>query len=187
VNLSGIVEIPGDVQLSFISAHGTRGPVRPSISGSIDLEGDGANGQPLPGLDYKKRGLGKSELEQLVSAFNTQYPNQAAATPCSAAAPFRPCTVRNQVIPTLTLPASFSFGDNFHSQDIRVTKIFRFRERYKLNVFVEAFNVFNIANLGGYSFDLRNTAAFGVPTSRAGQVFGTGGPRAFQFGSRFSF
>jgi len=68
-----------------------------------------------------------------------------------------------------------------------VTKIFLFKERYKLNVFAEGFNLFNIANLGGISNSLNNPAAFGVPTSRAGQVFGSGGPRAVQLGSRFSF
>ena len=46
---------------------------------------------------------------------------------------------------------------------------------------------FNIANLGGHSFTLNNTAAFGQPTSRAGQNFGSGGPRALQLGARVSF
>jgi hypothetical protein len=49
------------------------------------------------------------------------------------------------------------------------------------------FNVFNIANLGGYSFNLNNTATFGQPTQRASQVFGSGGPRALQIGGRVSF
>jgi hypothetical protein len=49
------------------------------------------------------------------------------------------------------------------------------------------FNVFNVANLGGYSFNLSNTATFGQPTNRASQVFGSGGPRALQLGTRFSF
>ena len=56
-----------------------------------------------------------------------------------------------------------------------------------LAVIGEIFNLFNIANLGGYSGTLNNPAAFGQPTSRASQVFGSGGPRAIQLAARFSF
>lgn len=38
----------------------------------------------------------------------------------------------------------------------------------------------------GYSGDLAS-AGFGQPTSRATQVFGSGGPRAFQLAMRVSF
>jgi len=50
----------------------------------------------------------------------------------------------------------------------------------------EVFNIFNIANLSGYSGDL-SSATFGQPTSRASNVFGSGGPCAFQFALRLSF
>ena len=56
-----------------------------------------------------------------------------------------------------------------------------------LLVFGEVFNVLNIANLSGYSGNLQQPAAFGQPTSRATQIFGSGGPRAFQFGVRLAF
>jgi hypothetical protein len=53
------------------------------------------------------------------------------------------------------------------------------------------FNVLNYANLGGYSFNVdtvsSNAFSFGQPTTRAGQVFGSGGPRALQIGGRFQF
>jgi len=68
-----------------------------------------------------------------------------------------------------------------------VTKSFTWKDRYKLSVFAEMFNVFNIANLGGYSGTLNNPATFGQPTQRASQVFGSGGPRALQIGARVSF
>jgi len=48
------------------------------------------------------------------------------------------------------------------------------------------FNLFNVANLTGYSGVL-NQLGYGQPTARAGQVFGTGGPRAFQFATRLEF
>jgi hypothetical protein len=70
---------------------------------------------------------------------------------------------------------------------MRVTKTFNLREQTKLGVFVEVFNVFNVANLGGFSYNLSNTTTFGQATNRASQVFGSGGPRAFQVGGRFTF
>jgi len=48
--------------------------------------------------------------------------------------------------------------------------------------------VFNISNLSGFNFNLGTSpSTFGVPTQRAGQVFGSAGPRAVQVGGRFSF
>lgn len=178
LNVSGIVDLPLKFQLSFISSMGTRGAYRPQV-GSVDLDGDGLDTAFLPGWNVPDRKPTKERLESAVAAWNAAYPDLPNGQ--------RPRTPRNQTIPKLTLPANYSFGDNFSSQDIRLTKTFLFKERYKLNVFAEGFNIFNIANLGGISNSLNNPAAFGVPTSRAGQVFGSGGPRAFQLGGRFSF
>lgn len=50
----------------------------------------------------------------------------------------------------------------------------------------EVFNLYNKANLSGYSGDL-TSATFGQPTSRTTQAFGSGGPRAFQLAMRVSF
>jgi hypothetical protein len=69
------------------------------------------------------------------------------------------------------------------------------RERYKLLITGQAFNLFNISNPGGYSFtlDTKNanpalqTFAFGQATSGAAQTFRSGGPRAFQLAARISF
>jgi hypothetical protein len=61
-----------------------------------------------------------------------------------------------------------------------------FAERWRLRIIGEVFNMYNAANLSGYSNDL-TTPAFGQPTARFTQLFGSGGPRAFQFAARFSF
>jgi hypothetical protein len=109
-----------------------------------------------------------------VAAFNQQYAGTRDA--------------RNQAIAAVTLPAEYQLGDSFSSQDLRVTKTFNLGgQQTKLAVFAEVFNVFNVANLGGYSYNLSNTATFGQPTTRASQVFGSGGPRAFQLGGRLTF
>lgn len=177
LNVSGIVDLPWRFQVSFISSIGTRGPYRPSVSG-VDLDGDGLDTSFLPGWTVPDRKPSREKLEAAVAAWNAAYPDLPNGQ--------RPRTSRNQVIPKLALPATYSFGENFFSQDLRATKTFAFTERYRLAVFGEAFNIFNIANLGGISSTVNN-AGFGVPTSRAGQVFGSGGPRAFQLGARFSF
>lgn len=185
LNVSGLVDLPWGFQLGVISAMSSRGPLTPSIA-NIDLDGDGTSSTPLPGVDFNcfNRGCGKDDLAQAVAAWNTTYAGKRDA--------------QNRLIPTLALPqgqtinnvvmpSNYEFGDWFSSQDIRLTKSFTFKERYKFSVFGEMFNIFNIANLGGYSFNLNNTQTFGQPTSRAGQVFGSGGPRALQVGGRFSF
>ena len=80
-------------------------------------------------------------------------------------------------------------------------------ERFGRAVLAEMFNAFNIANLTGFSSNLDQGAAgsvcqqgsiapgsagaiscsYGQATQRAGQTFGSAGPRAVQIGVRFSF
>ena len=86
----------------------------------------------------------------------------------------------------MTLPVSFDIDDSFSSQDLRVTRMFRYRERFEWQVFGEVFNLFNIANLSGYVDNLL-APGFGQPSARFSSIFGTGGPRSFQLGSRISF
>jgi hypothetical protein len=174
LNLSALFDLPGNIQIGIISAMSSKSPVMPTIA-NVDLDGDGTTTTPIPGVDYNcfNRGCNADDLAQAVAAFNSQYAGQRDA--------------RGQLIAPLALPASFELGDAFSSQDIRVTKTFNLRSDVKLGVFAEVFNVFNVANLGGYAYNLSNTATFGQPTTRASQVFGSGGPRAVQIGGRFTF
>lgn len=181
--LSGIAELPWGFQLGLISSFSGVGPVMPSIAG-VDLTGSGITTTPIPGIPYNgiNRGYGKDDLAKAVAAWNTKYPEGSV-------------DARGQAIPQLVLPPNYSLGHTFNSQDIRLTKSFTFKERYKVSVFAEMFNIFNVANLGGYNFSIDavapagtpQTFAFGQPTNRAGQVFGSGGPRAVQLGARFQF
>jgi len=84
------------------------------------------------------------------------------------------------------LPEKFSSGDSFLTQDVRLTKTIRISERLRLSLIGEVFNLFNVANLTGFS-GLLNQPNYGLPSSRAAQVFGTGGSRAIQFAARFVF
>jgi len=118
------------------------------------------------------RGLGKADLARLVNQFDQTYPGTRDA--------------QGGVIPRITLPASYSLDHNFHALDLRVSRTFVFRERWQLSLVGEAFNLYNAANLSGYSTDL-TSPAFGQPSARFTQLFGSGGPRAFQLAGRFTF
>ncbi len=174
LTVSAIATLPWGIDLGLISSTSTKGPLMAFVS-NVDLTGSGVSTTPIPGVPFNSfnRGSTKADLEKAVTNWNSTYAGKKDA--------------RGQDIPSLTLPGSYSFGRAFNSQDLRVTKKFTFKERYTFSAFVEGFNLFNYANLGGYSFNLNNTASFGQPTQRAGQVFGSGGPRAFQLGGRFQF
>ena len=179
-----VVALPWGIQLSGITTFQSAAPFEPSLAG-IDLDGNGSvevlgmnvlGGSPLPGAGYNQFGVskGKSDLVQLVNAFNQTYAGKLA-----------PGT--QQLIPSITLPANYSFPRSFNSQDVRVTKVFPLHgERWKLSLLGECFNVFNIANLMDYNSAL-NAPNFGQATQRESNIFGTGGPRAFQLGSRITF
>jgi hypothetical protein len=168
------VDLPWGLRLSSISTFQSKPPFRAQIAG-IDFNGDGTINDLLPGTKWNElnRGLSKTDLRRLVDNYNTTLAGSRTPT--------------GQVIPRVNLPADFEFSDRFFSTDIRLGKIISFRERYELNVFGEVFNLLNIANLTGHSTDLLQSSAFGQPASRATQVFGSGGPRAFQLAARFSF
>jgi hypothetical protein len=174
LNVSGIVDLPWGLQASFISQFNSPSPFSVNLAG-LDLNGDGTTNDLLPGTTFGEFNFsgGRSDLVRLVNQFNQQ--NAGKKTPLG------------EPIPTIVLPSNFGFGDSFSSQDLRLTRTFRYRERLKLNVFGEIFNLFNIANLSGFSGNLRETSLFGQPSSRVNQVFGSGGPRAFQLGTRLTF
>jgi hypothetical protein len=159
-------------------------PVLTTLITGADLDGDGISTSILPGATFRGfgRSIGESELRALVDQFNTTFPTAVTGRR----------TARNQVVLPIILPQDFDNGDVFISQDLRLTRLIRFQENVQLQVIGEVFNLFNVSNLAGYGgtfnqFDASGQPTFGTPSSRAGGVFGTGGPRAFQLAARFSF
>ncbi|MEK6325091.1 MAG: hypothetical protein AABN33_25920 [Acidobacteriota bacterium] len=142
--------------------------------GGSDFNGDGTTGDLLPGTTVNafNRSLGRAELESLVAQFNQTYADKVDG--------------KGAAIPRLTLPERYWFGDNFQSLDLRLSREFVFEKRWRLTLISEAFNLYNAANLSGHSGNL-SSIAFGQAGARFTQVFGSGGPRAFQVGARVSF
>ncbi len=173
LNLAAVAQLPGRVSLGLNCSYSSAPPFSAYVS-QIDFNGDGTTGDLLPGtaVNVFNRGMGRADLEPLVTRFNAAYALTKDA--------------QGVAIPRLTLPAGYAFGDNPHSLDLRLSRSFVFQERWRLSLIGEVFNLYNNANLTGYSGDLTITA-FGQPTSRATQVFGSGGPRAFQLALRVSF
>ena len=88
------------------------------------------------------------------------------------------------------LPINSERGDKFSQLNVRVSKFFRWGERYKLGLFFEAFNVFNTGNFGNQFQNVVDTPDFGRPVN----FFGATGfseplgiPFQAQLGVRFSF
>jgi hypothetical protein len=173
LNLAGVVQLPLRFELGLNFSYSSA-PAFSAYTGGIDFNGDGTTGDLLPGTTVNtfNRGMGRADLERLVAQFNPTFAGTKDA--------------QGRSIPRLTLPARYAFGDNFHALDLRLSRSFVFRERWHVSLIGEVFNLYNKANLTGYSGDL-TSSAFGQPTSRATQVFGSGGPRAFQLAMRVSF
>jgi len=129
------------------------------------------------GRDIKNVG----ELNALITAFN----NTMAGT----VDPQGTTLSRLALLPEGTQIGS----DSVISQDVRVTKTFSFTESVKLDLIGEVFNLFNVANLSNVNTQTlapEGSALRNLPfrnTTRTSSVFGTGGPRAFQFAAKFRF
>jgi hypothetical protein len=176
-NVASVVHLPWRFEMGLNFSYSSAAPFNATIGAGttgIDFNGDGTTGDLLPGTTVGafNRRLGRSDLLHLVDQFNQAY----AGTTDS----------HNRAIPRLRLPLNYALGDDFHALDLRLSRSLVFRERLRLSLIGEVFNLYNNANLTGFSGDL-TSAAFGQPTARATQVFGSGGPRAFQLALRVSF
>jgi hypothetical protein len=171
-NVGGLVQMHR-FELGFNFSYSSAPPFNAFVGG-IDFNGDGTSNDALPGagINQFNRGLDRADLARLVVQFNETYAGKRDAL--------------GSVIPRLTVPARYELGDDSHALDLRLSRRFAFRERWRLSIIGEVFNVYNSANLSGHSGNLTNTA-FGQPTVRATQVFGSAGPRAFQVVAKVGF
>jgi len=157
----------------------------------LDLDGDGISTTLLLGINRHNllgQGLSQSKLRALVAQYNAMVEarTRTITYPDGTQTVVRPRTAFNQIISPIVLPGKISSGDSFISQDVRLTRKFYIKEKVTLALIGEVFNLFNVANLTGYN-NVLNQPNYGQPSARAGQAFGTGGPRAFQVALRVEF
>lgn len=177
----------GNWTVSLISTMFSSVPQSLFLPDFVDLSGTGTFATYLPGTTGGSIGRdfhSVGEINELIRNYNQ--------TIAGGTDPFgTPLRVLAE------LPADTPIvADSIISQDLRLTKTINFNEKYRLQLIGEVFNLFNIANLvnvGDFVVPALDDVSPGspvrtlFPTQRSNSVFGTGGPRAFQFGARFAF
>lgn len=165
---NGIVDLFHGIRVSVISTAYSGLPTS-ILVGSADLNGDGINGDLLPGTG--RGALGRSvnsveKLNQLVRQYNQSTGGKTL--PRGGRAPF-----------LLEVPDSVRFGNPFVSQDLQVSKTFSIKERVKILLTAQMFNLFNISNLVGPAGFA--TSAFNGTLTTVNSD-GSGAPTGFRLG-----
>jgi hypothetical protein len=175
----------GNWTFSLISTMFSATPQSLFLPDFVDLSGTGTFATYLPGTGAGSIGREFKTVEEVNELIRAYNQNIAGGTD-----PFGTPLSRLAELPAGTKIG----GDSTISQDLRVSKNILFTERFRLSLIGEVFNLFNIANVGNvgdFILPIEGTPANEIttlrPTQRTTGVFGTGGPRSFQFGLRFGF
>ncbi len=140
LTLNGILELPMGFRLSTISTFYSAVPAS-ILVGSADINGDGINGDLLPGT--RRGSLGREVTD--VGALNAGIRSYNLAL----AGTLNP---RGQRLPfVVELPENIRFGDSFISQDIQLSYVLRLMGRMRIEGTAQVFNAFNVSNLVGSS------------------------------------
>lgn len=153
-------------------------------------------GDYLPGTkpgDIGRKITSVSKLNELIKNYNANRKSFAARI--EGGVPVDPFGTELRELALIPEDTQIG-GDSLISQDVRITKGFRFTESKRFDFIVEVFNLFNVANLSNISSfvipakdDITKPSDIETfrPTQRTTNVFGTGGPRSFQFAWKFTF
>lgn len=172
LTMNGIVELPLGVRLSMLSTHSSGLPQSFTV-GSADLNGDGINGDLLPGTSRGSMGRDVNSVDQL-NALIRNY-NQNLAGKLNPRGQRNPCLFE--------YGPGVKFNDSYISQDLQVSKIFKIKERWRIEGTAQIFNLFNISNLVGpaglpstpFNGTLGTIAAASDGSAPAGFKLGTDG------------
>src|SRR5262249_28939617 len=138
-------------QLSTIMQMQSGTPTSVTLPGTLDIDGDGTFVNRLPGTSVSSFGynMNASDIRNLVAKYNATYP--AAPTVLLPGVTAAQRDALGTQLPVIVLPDKFSNSDSFLTHDLRVMRIISFSEKVKLQLIGEGFNIFNIANLNGFS------------------------------------
>jgi len=188
----GVIQMPWGLSLAPLYTYGSGVPADTFLP---DLTTAGGESLPSRLPILSRNALGRSiqnsaQLNQVINVWNA-LPSCPHVAPCNAGGPLE------------NVPSGINFGSPFNSVDLRLTKAIQIGERLHFDVTAEVFNLFNSANILGFtntSYSGRNISlvpkgtdpsgidsSFFAPVSTAGGFFGSGGPRAFQFSVRAAF
>jgi hypothetical protein len=186
----------GNWGVSFISTIFSGLPFSAFLPDGVDLTGSGSFFSYLPGASAGQIGRKITSVNQLNSIIQDYNANRRSfAARIEGGVPVDPYGTELRELSLLPADTRMG-GDSVVSQDIRLTKSFRLTESTRIDVIGEVFNVFNFANLTNVSdttIPAKDDVGPGFefttfrPTQRTTSVFGTGGPRAFQFALKFTF
>jgi hypothetical protein len=191
-------QVLGGWTVAVLSAVASGRPLQAFLPDFVNLSGSTQDiSSYLPDTNAGSLGRGVSslsKLNELIRNYNANR-NQLAAR-IENGVPVDPFGTPLREL--AELPPGTPIGtDSSISTDLRLTKALRFTESVKLELIGEVFNMFNVANLSTYgdqvlpakedtldpSFEFTTFR----PSQRRTSVFGSGGPRSFQFALRFSF
>jgi outer membrane receptor protein involved in Fe transport len=192
-SFSGVFQLPADIRIAPILTLASTVPMDillPDGSSRVcELSRNAGARQFQTGAELN------AALSQINAAGGSLCPNADPSTG------FKP----RVLVPLVS--DDLKFGDNFSSLDLRVSKVFKLGERWAIEPMAEVFNLFNVTNVLGVSnvnysgfsnvlvrdnndpssAGFLRSSSFGQAVTTAGGVFGSGGPRAFQFAARVTF
>ncbi|MDQ3750514.1 MAG: TonB-dependent receptor [Acidobacteriota bacterium] len=201
--ISGVFELPYGFQIAPILQFASSRPYSPNAG--VDIDGDG-----LPTNDRLCAGVDP------LNVLNAVRNRPTTATPTSVVLGLNPRGCQQAQVNSqrkgyiVGLDGSIEErSGRFFNVDMRVTKTFRFGERFRLSAYADFYNLFNTENLSFASrLGLSNATAAGInarpnatppvagqfgsflqPVSLFGPGFGppVGRPFTAQFGLRFTF
>ena len=190
---SGVFQLPWDLRVSPIL----------TLASSVPLDILLPDGSSRVCELSRNAGAREFRTGAQLNAALTQI-NAAGGSLCPNA---DPSTGFKPRVPLPLVRDDLEFGDSFSSLDLRVSKVFKLGERVTIEPIAEVFNLFNVTNVLGVSNvnysgfsnvlvrdssdpsspGFNRSSSFGQPVTTAGGVFGSGGPRAFQFAARITF